>query len=228
MIITDLAKRIETRLGRPKSTFWNYNNPGEIIEEMGRVVPDYAGIRYHRLGRWGLQTPVPDENHPGTPFLFADDFPRGRGKFHPLEYQLPAEMPDADYPFILTTGRVLEHWHGGTMTRASKLDDLYPQALMEVNPEDAVKMKLKEGDEVRVSSRRGSIVIRVTIKDKTRAGVVFIPFFFAEASANILTNDVIDPRAKIPEYKICAVKIEHIDPPEEQADLPKHSLRGRY
>ena len=137
-------------------------------------------------------------------------------------------MPDADYPFILTTGRVLEHWHGGTLTRASKLDDLYPQALMEVNPVDAIKLDLKEGDEVRVSSRRGSIVIRVTIKDKTRAGVVFIPFFFAEASANILTNDVIDPRAKIPEYKICAVKIEHIDPPEEQADLPKHSLRGRY
>ncbi len=228
MIITDLAKRIESRLGRPKSTFWNYHNPGEVIEEMGRVVPDYAGIRYHRLGRWGLQTPVPDENHPGTPFLFANDFPRGRGKFHPLEYQPPAEMPDVEYPFILTTGRVLEHWHGGTLTRASKLDDLYPQALMEVNPTDAIKMDLKEGDEVRVSSRRGSIVIRVTIKDKTRAGVVFIPFFFAEASANILTNDVIDPRAKIPEYKICAVKIEHINPPEEQANLPKHSLRGRY
>ena len=228
MIITDLAKRIESRLGRPKSTFWNYHNPGEVIEEMGRVVPDYAGIRYHRLGRWGLQTPVPDENHPGTPFLFANDFPRGRGKFHPLEYQPPAEMPDVEYPFILTTGRVLEHWHGGTLTRASKLDDLYPQALMEVNPTDAIKMDLKEGDEVRVSSRRGSIVIRVTIKDKTRAGVVFIPFFFAEASANILTNDVIDPRAKIPEYKICAVKIEHINPPEEQAILPKHSLRGRY
>ena len=228
MIITDLAKRIESRLGRPKSTFWNYTNPGEVIEEMGRVVPDYAGIRYHRLDPWGLQTPVPDENHPGTPFLFADDFPRGRGKFHPLEYQPPAEMPDAEYPFILTTGRVLEHWHGGTLTRASKLDDLYPQALMEVNPADAIKMDLKEGDEVRVSSRRGSIVIRVTIKDKTRAGVVFIPFFFAEASANILTNDVIDPRAKIPEYKICAVKIEHINPPEEQANLPKHSLRGRY
>ncbi len=228
MIITDLAKRIETRLGRPKSTYWNYTNPGEVIEEMGRAVPDYAGVHYYRLGRWGLQTPVPDENHPGTPFLFANSFPRGRGKFHPLDYQPPAEMPDADYPFILTTGRVLEHWHGGTLTRASKLDDLYPQALMEVNPADAIKMNLKEGDEVRVSSRRGSIVIRVTIKDKTKAGVVFIPFFFAQASANILTNDVIDPRAKIPEYKICAVKIENIYPPEEQAKLPKHSLRGRY
>jgi formate dehydrogenase alpha subunit len=228
MIITDLAKRIESRLGRSKSTYWNYNNPGEVIEEMGRAVPDYAGIRYQRLGRWGLQTPVPDENHPGTSFLFGMNFPRGRGKFHPLEYQPPAEMPDKEYPFILTTGRVLEHWHGGTLTRASKLDDLYPQALMEVNPADAIKMNIKEGDEVRVSSRRGNIFIRVTIKDKTRAGVVFIPFFFAEASANILTNDVIDPRAKIPEYKICAVKIEHINPPEIQANLPKHSLRGRY
>ena len=226
MIITDLAKRVEARLGRERSTFWDYKHPGEVIEEMGRAVPDYAGIRYHRLEGWGLQTPVPDEKHPGTPFLFAESFPRGRGKFHTLNYQPPAEMPDADYPFILTTGRVLEHWHGGTLTRASKLDDLYPQALMEVNPVDAKKLEVLEGDEVRVSSRRGTIVIRVTIKDKTKAGVVFIPFFFAEASANILTNNVIDPRAKIPEYKICAVKIEKV--PAEAVALPEHNARGRY
>lgn len=226
MIISDLARRVESRLGRASSAFRGYSHPGEVIEEMGRAVPDYAGIRYHRLDGWGLQTPVPDENHLGTPFLFAESFPRGKGKFHPLDYQPSAELPDTDYPYILTTGRVLEHWHGGTLTRASKLDNLYPQALMEVNPVDAIKLEVKEGDEVRVSSRRGSIVIRVTIKDKTRAGVVFIPFFFAEASANILTNNVIDPRAKIPEYKICAVRIEKII--GQPAPLPEYKARGRY
>lgn len=228
MIITDLARRIESRLGRKSSSGWNYNHPGEILEEMGRGVPDYAGIRYNRLGDWGLQTPVPTTDHPGTPFLFAETFPRGRGKFHPLEYQPPAEMPDRDYPFILTTGRVLEHWHGGTLTRASNLTELYPQALMEVHPDDAESMSLSEGEEVRVSSRRGSITIRVTIKQKTKAGVVFIPFFFAEASANILTNNAIDPRAKIPEYKICAVRIEKMNIPAGDTILPEHKKRGRY
>ncbi len=227
-IIADLAKRIEARLNTKKSAFWDYRHPGEVIEEMGKAVPEYAGIRYNRLEGWGLQVPVPDENHPGTPFLFADSFPRGRGKFHPLEYQPSAELPDAAYPFILTTGRVLEHWHGGSLTRASKLDDLYPQALMELHPKDADQMRVMEGDEVRVSSRRGSIVIRATIQEKTRPGVVFIPFFFAEASANILTNDAIDPRAKIPEYKICAVKIEKAEAVKADSDLPEHKRRGRY
>jgi predicted molibdopterin-dependent oxidoreductase YjgC len=192
---------------------------------MGRVVEEYAGIRYHRLDGWGLQVPVPDENHPGTPFLFAEKFPRGRGKFHCLEYQPSAEMPDKEYPFILTTGRVLEHWHGGTMTRSSKLDNLYPQALMEINPADAETLQVTDGQEVRVTSRRGSIVIRVQIGQRTQAGVVFIPFFFAEASANVLTNDAIDPKAKIPEYKICAVKIGKVS---KEVDLPEYEKRGRY
>lgn len=226
MIISDLARRIETRLERSQSTYWNYHHPGEVIEEMGRAVPDYAGIRYHRLDGWGLQTPVLDENHPGTPFLFADSFPRGKGKFHPLDYQPSAELPDGEYPFILTTGRVLEHWHGGTLTRASKLDDLYPQALMEINPADARQLGCIDGEEVRVTSRRGCIDIRVKVGNKTRQGVVFIPFFFAEASVNKLTNNVLDPRAKIPEYKICAVKIEKIT--GQSAPLPEYKPRGRY
>jgi predicted molibdopterin-dependent oxidoreductase YjgC len=101
---------------------------------MGRVVPEYAGVKYQRIETQGLQTPVWDDNHPGTPYLFAETFPSGRGKFHPLEYVPSVELPDEEYPFILTTGRLLEHWHGGTMTRHSKLDDLYPSARIEINP----------------------------------------------------------------------------------------------
>jgi predicted molibdopterin-dependent oxidoreductase YjgC len=163
----------------------------------------------------GLQTPVWDEEHPGTPYLFGETFPRGRGKFHPLEYTPSVELPDDEYPFILTTGRVLEHWHGGTMTRHSKLDQLNPEALLEVNPVDATLMGIADGQVVRVSSRRGSIVLRATVTDKTTAGVVFIPFHFAEAAANLLTIDALDPQAKIPEYKACAVNIK----PAREAEL---------
>ncbi len=226
-IICDLALRLEKRLGVKESSGWVYSHPSEVIEEMGRLVPEYAGIKYSRLDGWGLHVPVWDDNHPGTPVLFTENFPRGRGKFHPLEYVESAEMPDQAFPFILTTGRVLEHWHGGTLTRASKLDELYPQALMEIHPEDARILGIEDGEPVKVSSRRGSIGIRAQIVEKTRPGVVFIPFFFAEASANILTNNVIDPRAKIPEYKICAVKIEKATP-EEEFNLPGYLQRGRY
>jgi len=133
----DLAGRIEARLGRSQSAFWAYQNPAEVLEEMGRVVSEYSGVKYRRIESEGIQTPVWDDNHPGTPFLFGETFPRGRGKFFDLEYVSSVEMPDDEYPFILTTGRLLEHWHGGTLTRHSKLDDLYPQARVEINPADA-------------------------------------------------------------------------------------------
>jgi formate dehydrogenase alpha subunit len=226
-IICDLAKRIENRLGRPNSAYWEYNHPSEILEEIGKVVPDYAGVNYHRIDQQGLQTPVLDENHPGTPDLFMESFPRGRAKFHPLEYNPSTELPDEDYPFILTTGRVLEHWHGGSMTRNSWLDDLYPEALVEVNPSDAARLGINQHDPVRVSSRRGSIVLRAKITQKTTPGVVFIPFHFFEAAANILTIDVVDPQAKIPEYKSCAVRLSSAT----DADLAGTSFsqaRGRY
>ena len=142
-IICDIAKRIETRLGRSQSAYWDYTHPAEILAEMGRNVPEYAGVSYTAIEKSGLQTPVPTEGHPGTPFLFTQDFPRGRGKFHPLEYVPNVEMPDEEYPFILTTGRVLEHWHGGTMTRNSWLDDLFPEALMEINPADAAGLAFR-------------------------------------------------------------------------------------
>lgn len=226
-IICDLAKRLEARLGRPNSAGWDYQHPSEIMREIGTVVPEYRGITYPRIEQTGIQVPAWDENHPGTPYLFAETFPRGRGKFHPLEDARMAEMPDEDYPLILTTGRVLEHWHGGTLTRHSWLDDLFPEALMEINPADAARLKVVEGSPVRVTSRRGSIVLRAKVTQKTTPGVVFIPFHFHEAAANLLTQDIIDPQAKIPEYKACAVRVSPARE-EELANPEARQVRGRY
>ncbi len=226
-IICDLAKRIEKRLGRPRSAYWDYKHPSEILAEMGSVVKEYAGVKYPRIEKVGLQTPVWDEQHPGTPFLFSESFPRGRGKFHPLDHNPSAEMPDEDYPLILTTGRVLEHWHGGTLTRHSWMDDLYPEALIEINPGDAAHLGINDRDAVRVSSRRGTIVLRAKVTPKANPGVVFIPFFYAEAAANLLTNDAVDPQAKIPEYKVSAVRVSPARP-EEIPNPEATQVRGRY
>jgi len=226
-IICDLAKRIEKKLGRQRTAFWTYQTPAEVLEEMGRVVPEYAGVEYRRIEKQGLQTPVWDDNHPGTPYLFAETFPSGKGKFHPLEYVPAVEMPDEEYPFILTTGRLLEHWHGGTLTRHSKLDELYPEARIEINPADAARLKMEDGQAVRVSSRRGTVVLRAWVTQRATVGVVFIPMHFAEAAANLLTIDALDPLAKIPEYKACAVRIV----PVQQDELTNPEVkveRGRY
>jgi formate dehydrogenase alpha subunit len=226
-IICRLAERIEKRLGCPKSALWAYQGPAEVLEEMGRVVPEYSGVKYRRIEKEGLQTPVWDDSHPGTPYLFAESFPSGRGKFHPLEYVPSVEMPDDEYPFILTTGRLLEHWHGGTLTRHSKLDDLYPEARIEINPADAARLKIEDGQAVRVSSRRGAIVLHAWVTQRTTLGVVFVPMHFVEAAANLLTIDALDPRAKIPEYKACAVRIV----PAHEQELAKPDARvqrGRY
>lgn len=226
-ILSDLALRIERILGRQISSGWAYKNPGQIMKELGDVVPEYRGISYDRIEKIGLQVPVWDENHPGMPFLFADTFPRGRGKFHPLEYTPSVETPDDEYPFILTTGRVLEHWHGGSMTRNSWMNDLYPEARVEINPIDAEKYGISDTQAVRVTSRRGTIVLRAWVNERASPGVVFIPFHFKEAAANLLTIDALDPEAKIPEYKACAVKIEIVAEAELPNPLEKQK-RGRY
>lgn len=226
-ILCDLAKRIEARLGRPGSAYWDYSHPSEVLAEMGRLVPEYAGVTYPRIEKVGLQTPVWDESHPGTPDLFLEKFPSGRGKFHPLEYRPNAESPDDDYPLVLNTGRVLEHWHGASLTRHSHLNDLYPEALVEIHPEDAQKLGISDRQAVRVTSRRGSIVLRAAVTTKTTRGVVFIPFHFFEAAANELTIDKLDPLAKIPEFKAGVVRVS----PAVEAEL-FHSgpgePRGRY
>jgi formate dehydrogenase alpha subunit len=226
-IICDLAQRIEARLGRPNSAYWGYNHPSEILEEMGRAVPAYRGVKYHRLEQGGLQTPVPDDDHPGYPFLYAESFPRGRGRFFPLEYEPNAEMPDEEYPFVLSTGRVLEHWHGGSMTRNSALDDLHPEALVDIHPADAARLGIEHMQPVRVTSRRGSIVLRAKVTEKTTIGVVFIPFHFHEAAANLLTIDALDPQAKIPEYKAGVVRIA-LASERELTNPDAHQPRGRY
>jgi formate dehydrogenase alpha subunit len=225
-IICDLARRIESRLGRD-SAFWDYSNPEEILREMASVNEDYAGITYERIDKVGLIYPVPDLTHPGTPTLFTDSFPRGRGKFHPLDYVPVMEEADDEFPFILTTGRVLEHWHGGTMTRNSSLNEAYPEARVEIHPADAEIHGIRNGGPVMVQSRRGMIVLRATVTEKTSVGVIFIPFHFAEAAANLLTNDALDPQAKIPEFKACAVQVF----PVREDDLPNPDMvveRGRY
>jgi predicted molibdopterin-dependent oxidoreductase YjgC len=226
-IICDVAVRVERRLGWPTSAFWGYEDPEEIWREMASVVPGNRGVTYRRLDAGGLQTPVPDESHPGTPYLFAESFPSGRGRFFALEFIPTAEQPDDEYPFILTTGRLLEHWHGGTLTRESELEALFPEALLDLHEIDAERCGLRTGDVARVSSRRGSVVLRVNVSPKTRPGVVFIPMHFAEAAANLLTIDVLDPHAKIPEFKACAVSIQRAT----EADLPNPgavTARGRY
>jgi formate dehydrogenase alpha subunit len=226
-ILCDLALRIEKLLGRVNSTGWNYSNPGEIMKELGSVVPEYRGISYGRIEQTGLQVPVWDENHPGMPFLFSDTFPRGRGKFYPLEYTPSVEPTDDEYPFILTTGRVLEHWHGGSLTRNSWMNDLYPEARVEINPIDAEKHGIGDSQALRVTSRRGTITLRAWVSERASPGILFIPFHFREAAANLLTIDAIDPQAKIPEYKACAVKIELVK--EEELPLPSvKQPRGRY
>ncbi len=226
-IICDLAARIESRLRRSNSARWDYLQPSEVMAEIASVVPAYGGIRYPRIEERGLQTPVLDEEHPGTPYLFSESFPSGRGKFHRLDFVPAVERPDDEFPYILTTGRVLEHWHGGTMTRHSKLDDLFPEALVEINPVDAALMGIADGETVRVASRRGEITLRANVTEKTNAGVVFVPFHFAEAAANLLTIDALDPEALIPEFKACAVSIK----PAREAELANpeaQQVRGRY
>ena len=226
-ILCDLAQRIEARLGRPQSAGWRYEQPEEVFREMASVATMLKGVTYQRIETVGLQYPVPDATHPGTPYLFAEEFPAGRGRFFPLEYVPVAEEPDEEYPFILTTGRVLEHWHGGTMTRHSELDALYPEAMVEMHEIDAARCAVHTGDVVRVASRRGAVVLRVQVSPKTSPGVVFIPMHFVEAAANVLTIDALDPQAKIPEFKACAVSIQ-IAPEVPGRQLVESVARGRY
>ncbi|MBI4673452.1 MAG: formate dehydrogenase subunit alpha [Chloroflexi bacterium] len=219
-IISDVALRLEKKLGRERTAYWGYEHPSEIMAEMAELVPAYAGITYERLETERLQWPVSSLQSPGTPFLFAESFPRGRAKFFPLVYQPSVEEPDAEYPYALTTGRVLYHWHGGTLTRHSNLDFAAPEAFVEINPADAPRVPCENDSPVRVSSRRGSVVLRARVTEKAAPGVAFVPFHYAEAAANTLTIDAIDPQAKIPEYKICAVKIEPATLQDLEATMP--------
>ena len=215
-IITELAKRMlakgERQVSNASCSGWNYTDPNQIMNEIASLTPSYAGISHERLDRGEqLHWPVRDSNHPGTPILHIGQFARGLGKFTPIEHIPPAEMPDDDYPMILSTGRVIYHWHGGEMTRRSKgLLEVYSEALIEVNPDDGRQLGMDGHKRVRVTSRRGSIEAEAWITDRVPPGMVFANFHFPDASANELTIAALDPVSKIPEYKVCAVKIEVI------------------
>lgn len=206
---------------------WSYSHPTDIWEEMRRVTPEFYGITYERLQQeGGVHWPCPSLDHPGTPYLFEESFPRGRGKFWPVEYGTDSELPDDEYPFILSTGRVLYHWHGATMTRVSALDEIWPECTVEIHPNDAARLGLEEGNWVAVSSRRGTISARLLVTGRSPEGAIFIPFHFAEAAANVLTDKRLDERAKIPDYKVCSVRVEKAAtvPDREGVDSP---LTGR-
>ncbi len=186
-----------------------YGHPGDIMDEIARVTPSYGGITYDRLDDQGLQWPCPNREHPGTKYLHKDGFARGKGLFHPVDYRPPAEAPGDGYPFELTTGRSFVHYHTGTMTRNSpSLHAEMPKGYVEISPQDAERLGIRTTDEVTVTSRRGSITLGAVVTDRVGQSVLFIPFHFAEAAANMLTNNALDPAAKIPEFKVCAVKLE--------------------
>jgi len=202
-IICDLS----SRLGYAMS----YSSPEQVMDEIASVTPSYGGIRYSRLEEKGLQWPCPTPDHPGVPYLHKDKFTRGKGKFHIVPYVPASELPDDEYPYLLTTGRVLYHYHA-TLSRKSKgLSEISPEGLIEINPEDAVRLGIKSDNGlVEVASRRGSVRVKVQVTDKVPPGVVFMSFHFKEAAANLLTVDTLDPVAKIPELKVCAVRIQKI------------------
>lgn len=212
-IICDLAQRVQKRLGadvsKAKYGGWDYSHPKEIMDEVNALAPIYGGITYDRIEEVGLQWPCPNTEHPGTPYLHKGKFSRGLGHFSAVEWAAAKELPDKKYPLVLTTGRTLYHWHGGTMTRRSAgLDAIYPEALVEINPEDATKLGIADGEMVKVSSRRGEVTAKAQVIDRPDPGVVFMTFHFHEAAANLLTIAALDPVAGIPEYKVAAVRVE--------------------
>ncbi len=200
-IICEIATKMGSRM--------HYNSAKEIFEEIRRLTPSYAGITWERLENGGIHWPCPTVDHPGTPILHTTNFTRGKGLFHAIDHQPPAELPDAEYPFLLTTGRVLYHYHTGSMTMKSDgLNEMSPECFVEISPNDAAKLNINDGEMVDVFSRRGKIKAKLSISPKAVDGTVFIPFHFAKAAANRLTNAKIDPVAKIPEFKVCAITIQ--------------------
>ena len=217
-----VRKAIETT-GHSQSDWWitcqiarrmggkgfNFAHPSEIMDEIAQLTPSYGGISYKRLEAGGLQWPCPTPEHPGTSILHTEQFARGKGRFIPLEYKPSMELPDEEYPLVLTTGRSLFHFHTGTMSRKVKgLNIFKGEEKVEVNPEDALKLGITDGEIVKVISRRGKVIVKAKVTEDSPAGVVFMTFHFAESLTNLLTNPVLDPVSKIPELKVCAVRIE--------------------
>jgi formate dehydrogenase alpha subunit len=196
---------LSTRMGYEMA----YESPEQIMDEIAAVTPSYGGIHYSRIEHRGLQWPCPAPDHPGTTFLHKGQFPRGRGLFHAIDYQAPPEVPDEQYPLYLSTGRVLYHYHTGSMTRRSAgMVDRVSECEMEISAADAARLGIADGAPVRVRSRRGEIGAKAKITNRAVAGTIFIPFHFAESAVNVLTHGMRDPVAKIPGLKVCAVHVE--------------------
>ncbi|MEE8434068.1 MAG: formate dehydrogenase subunit alpha [bacterium] len=206
----ELICEIGTRMGYPM----NYSGPSEVFDEFAAATHAYATLNYAHLGEFGKWYPCPDpETSEGERIVFDQSFPSGKAKLVPARALDPDEMPSDDYPLLLNTGRVLEHWHTGVMTRRSAaLHALRPDPFVEIHPQDARNLGLNEGDRVSVTSRRGEIQLKVTVAERSLPGAVFIPMHFREAAANVLTNPAVDPWGKIPEFKVCAVRIARMDP----------------
>jgi len=209
-IICDLSTRFGLTM--------NYDSPSEIFDEIGQVTPSYGGLSYERLEKGAIPWPCPTADHPGTPILHKDRFTRGKGLFHALEYRPPEERTDEKFPLQLTTGRFFPHFHTGTMTRNSPtLHTEMPEGHAEMNQADARELGLRDGEPARILSRRGEVVTKVLLTDMVDRGTVFMSFHFMEANANVLTNPALDPICKIPEFKVCAVRVEKIKSEEPAA-----------
>jgi predicted molibdopterin-dependent oxidoreductase YjgC len=211
-ISCELAKRVARRLGVPHSGF-DFTHPSEIFDEMARLWPAIAGLSHARLESGGIQWPCPSPDHPGTRFLYAESFPSGPARFVPVSQgATAAELPDPTFPFVLNTGRLLYHWHGGTLTRRVQgLLELAPRLEIAINPADARRLGMGEGGALRVVSRRGELQGFALLTEAVRPGAIFVPFVkLADSAANFLTNSAHDPSSKIPEYKVCAVRLEKV------------------
>ncbi len=203
-IISDIS----TKFGLPMS----YESPEKIFEEICQVTPSYAGLSYERLESGGIPWPCPTKEHPGSPILHKERFTRGKGLFHALEYRPPEELADEEFPLLLTTGRFFPHYHTGTMTRNSPtLDNEMPEGHIEIHPYDAKDIGLTSGRDCKIVSRRGEVVTKAFVTDVVEPGTIFMSFHFMEANANVLTNAALDPICKIPEYKVCAVRVEKLE-----------------
>jgi formate dehydrogenase alpha subunit len=195
---------IAKRMGYPME----YEDAEQIMTEISKVTPSYGGITYDRIEYEGIHWPAPTAEHPGTPVLHRDQFAKGKGTFHAIDFIPPAESPDDEYPMHLTTGRLLYHYHTGTMTmKTDGLNEIAPECFVEISPQDARHYEVKDGDAVEISSRRGTIRAVIKISKMAVTGTVFIPFHYAAAAANRLTNAALDPISGIPEYKVCAVRL---------------------
>lgn len=196
---------LSNKLGYPME----YSSPEQVLDEFGAIWPALAGITYARIEKNGIQWPCPTKEHPGTEYLYKGGFPRGKIYFTPTAYTPPAEITDKDYPLILTTGRNLFQYHTGSMTRRVKPIEAHAgEAYVEISPDDAENLSIKNNTIVKVTSRRGRIEVKARVTSNISKGIVFVPMHYIEAAANIITNDALDPYAKTPEFKVCAVKIE--------------------